>query len=155
MKWSFSKKRQRSQQNRNHQSRDCLRTTTRQNSPQGHQLRPRSSNRNSKTKSENFINPNNRRRYKILIGNQLRGPQTRNPINKILQNEQALALYNFRKDEGKLAHLYEPQEEQLAIGLLSLMINNLWEAERTYFARAQNENGTNANYLNLAANSIS
>ncbi|KAA6368987.1 MAG: hypothetical protein EZS28_035486, partial [Streblomastix strix] len=34
------------------------------------------------------------------------------------------------------------------------MIHNLREAERTHFARARNENGTSANYFNLAANSI-
>jgi hypothetical protein len=34
------------------------------------------------------------------------------------------------------------------------MIHNLREAERTHFVRARNENGTNANYFNLAANSI-
>ncbi|KAA6401943.1 MAG: hypothetical protein EZS28_002532 [Streblomastix strix] len=34
------------------------------------------------------------------------------------------------------------------------MIHNLREAERTNFARAWNENGTNANYFNLATNSI-
>ncbi|KAA6390956.1 MAG: hypothetical protein EZS28_013514, partial [Streblomastix strix] len=34
------------------------------------------------------------------------------------------------------------------------MIHNLRAAERTHFARAWNENGTNANYFNLATNSI-
>ncbi|KAA6381191.1 MAG: hypothetical protein EZS28_023283 [Streblomastix strix] len=78
----------------------------------------------------------------------------RSPINKILQSEQALALYNFRIGEGMLAHLREQQEDNLAIDILSQMIHNLREAERTHFARARNENGTNANYFNLAANSI-
>ncbi|KAA6330004.1 MAG: hypothetical protein EZS28_053548, partial [Streblomastix strix] len=78
----------------------------------------------------------------------------RSPIDKILQSEQALALYNFRIGEGMLAHLCEQQEDNLAIDILSQMILNLREAERTHFARAQNENGTNANYFNLAANSV-
>ncbi|KAA6354715.1 MAG: hypothetical protein EZS28_049758, partial [Streblomastix strix] len=78
----------------------------------------------------------------------------RSPIDKILQSEQALALYNFRIGEGMLAHLCEQQEDNLAIDILSQMIHNLREAERTHFARARNENGTNANYFNLAANSI-
>ncbi|KAA6370093.1 MAG: hypothetical protein EZS28_034379 [Streblomastix strix] len=59
----------------------------------------------------------------------------RSPIDKILQSEQALALYNFRIGEGMLAHLCEQQEENLAIDILSQMIHNLREAERTHFAR--------------------
>ncbi|KAA6353536.1 MAG: hypothetical protein EZS28_050937, partial [Streblomastix strix] len=53
-----------------------------------------------------------------------------------------------------LVHLCEQQEDNLAIDILSQMIHNLREAERTHFARARNENWTNANYFNLAANSI-
>ncbi|KAA6360253.1 MAG: hypothetical protein EZS28_044220, partial [Streblomastix strix] len=78
----------------------------------------------------------------------------RSPIDKILQCEQALALYNFRIYEGMLVHLCGQQEDNLAIDILSQMIHNLREAERTYFVRVLNENGTNANYFNLAANSI-
>ncbi|KAA6394170.1 MAG: hypothetical protein EZS28_010304 [Streblomastix strix] len=78
----------------------------------------------------------------------------RNPNDKILQSEQALALYNFRLGEGVLAHLCEQREDNLAIDILSQMIHNLREAERTHFAKAQNQNGTNVNYFNLAANSI-
>ncbi|KAA6361939.1 MAG: hypothetical protein EZS28_042535 [Streblomastix strix] len=76
------------------------------------------------------------------------------PIDKILLSEQTLALYNFRISEGMLAHLFEQQEYNLAIDILSQMIHNLREAERTHSAGARNENGTNANYFNLAANSI-
>ncbi|KAA6390572.1 MAG: hypothetical protein EZS28_013904 [Streblomastix strix] len=78
----------------------------------------------------------------------------RSPIDKILQSDQALALYNFRLGEGMLAHLCEQQEDNLAINILSQMIHNLREAERMHFARSRNENGTNANYFNLAANSV-
>ncbi|KAA6375312.1 MAG: hypothetical protein EZS28_029161 [Streblomastix strix] len=78
----------------------------------------------------------------------------RSSIDKILQSEQALTLYNFRIGEGMLAHLCEQQEDNLAIDVISQMIHNLREAERTHFARARNENGTNANQFNLAANSI-
>ncbi|KAA6375058.1 MAG: hypothetical protein EZS28_029415 [Streblomastix strix] len=78
----------------------------------------------------------------------------RSPIDKILLSEQALALYKFRIGERMLAHLCEQQEDNLAIDIYSQMIHNLREAERTHFARAQNETGTNANYFNLAANSI-
>ncbi|KAA6361364.1 MAG: hypothetical protein EZS28_043109 [Streblomastix strix] len=78
----------------------------------------------------------------------------RSPTDKILQSEQALALFNFRIGEGMLAHLCEQQEDNLAIGIFSQMIHNLREAERTHFARARIENGTNANYFNLAASSI-
>ncbi|KAA6400591.1 MAG: hypothetical protein EZS28_003886 [Streblomastix strix] len=78
----------------------------------------------------------------------------RSPIDKILQSEQALALYNFRTGEGMLAHLCEQQVDNLEIDILSQMMHNLREAERTHFAKAWNENGTNANYFNLAANSI-
>ncbi|KAA6399184.1 MAG: hypothetical protein EZS28_005291 [Streblomastix strix] len=78
----------------------------------------------------------------------------RSPIDKILQRKQALALYNFRIGEGILAHLCEQQEDNLPIDILSQMIHKLRETERTHFPRAQNENGTNANYFNLAANSI-
>ncbi|KAA6383114.1 MAG: hypothetical protein EZS28_021355, partial [Streblomastix strix] len=58
----------------------------------------------------------------------------RSPIDQILQSEQALALYNFRIDEGMLAHLCEQQEDNLAIDILSQMIHNLRKAERTHFA---------------------
>ncbi|KAA6396226.1 MAG: hypothetical protein EZS28_008249 [Streblomastix strix] len=78
----------------------------------------------------------------------------RSPIDKILQSEQALALYNFRIGEGILTYLCEQQEDNLSIDILSQMIHNLREAERTHFARQQNENVTNANYFNLATNSI-
>ncbi|KAA6399756.1 MAG: hypothetical protein EZS28_004705 [Streblomastix strix] len=78
----------------------------------------------------------------------------RSPIDKVLQSEQALALYNFRIGEGMLVHLYEYQDDNLAVDILSQMIHNLREAERIHFARARNENGTNTNYFNLAANSI-
>ncbi|KAA6360778.1 MAG: hypothetical protein EZS28_043695, partial [Streblomastix strix] len=78
----------------------------------------------------------------------------RSPIDKILLTEQALAQFNLKIYEGKLAHLCEQQQEQLAIDVLCQMIHNLRKAERTHFARAWNENGTNANYFNLAANSI-
>ncbi|KAA6401186.1 MAG: hypothetical protein EZS28_003292 [Streblomastix strix] len=78
----------------------------------------------------------------------------RSPIDKILQSEQALALYNFRIGEGILAHLCEQQQEQLAIEVLSQMIRNIREAEWTHFARSQNENLANANYYYLGANSI-
>ncbi|KAA6344958.1 MAG: hypothetical protein EZS28_052201, partial [Streblomastix strix] len=40
----------------------------------------------------------------------------RSPIDKILQSEQALALYNFRIGEEILAHLCEEQEDNL-VGL--------------------------------------
>ncbi|KAA6363794.1 MAG: hypothetical protein EZS28_040679, partial [Streblomastix strix] len=53
-----------------------------------------------------------------------------------------------------LAHLCEQQEDNLAMGILNQMIHYLIEAERTQFAIARNENGTNANYFNLAANSV-
>jgi hypothetical protein len=43
----------------------------------------------------------------------------RSPIDKILQSEQTLALYNFLIGEGMLAHLCEQQEENLAIDILS------------------------------------
>ncbi|KAA6360044.1 MAG: hypothetical protein EZS28_044429, partial [Streblomastix strix] len=75
-------------------------------------------------------------------------------IDKILQSEQALALQNFRISEGMLAHMFEQQEDNLAIDILSQMIHNLMEAVRTHFARARNENGTNVNYFNLAAKSV-
>ncbi|KAA6370467.1 MAG: hypothetical protein EZS28_034007 [Streblomastix strix] len=78
----------------------------------------------------------------------------RSPIYKIKQSEQALALCKFRIGEGILAHLCEQQEDNLAIDILSQMIHNLREAERTQFARALNENETNANYFNLATYSI-
>ncbi|KAA6344326.1 MAG: hypothetical protein EZS28_052248, partial [Streblomastix strix] len=78
----------------------------------------------------------------------------RSPIDKILQSEQALALHNFRIGEGMLAHLCEQQEVNLTIDVLSQMIYNLREVERTHFAIVRNENGINANYFNLAANSI-
>ncbi|KAA6394596.1 MAG: hypothetical protein EZS28_009879 [Streblomastix strix] len=82
-------------------------------------------------------------------------PETkRNPIYKILQSEQALAQYHFRISEGILAHQLQQQSEQLAIDALSYMIHNLRKSKRTYFARSLNENGTNANYFNLAANTI-
>ncbi|KAA6371108.1 MAG: hypothetical protein EZS28_033366 [Streblomastix strix] len=64
----------------------------------------------------------------------------RSPIDKILQSEQALALYNFRIGVGMLAHSCEQQEDNLAIEILSLMIHNLREAQRTHFVRARNEN---------------
>ncbi|KAA6360241.1 MAG: hypothetical protein EZS28_044233 [Streblomastix strix] len=78
----------------------------------------------------------------------------RSLIDKILQSELALTLYNFRISEGILAHMCEQQLEQLVIDVLSLAIHDLREAERTHFARAWNENGANANYFNLAANSV-
>ncbi|KAA6392914.1 MAG: hypothetical protein EZS28_011562 [Streblomastix strix] len=78
----------------------------------------------------------------------------RSSIDKILQSEQALALYNIRISEGILAHLCEQQQELLVIDILSKMIYNLRVAERTLFARVRNEKGTNANYFSLAANSI-
>ncbi|KAA6388652.1 MAG: hypothetical protein EZS28_015824 [Streblomastix strix] len=78
----------------------------------------------------------------------------RSPIDKILQSEQARVLYNFRISEGMLAHLCEQQEDNLAIDILSQVVNNLREAERTHFAKVWIENRTNANYFNLAANSI-
>ncbi|KAA6369964.1 MAG: hypothetical protein EZS28_034509 [Streblomastix strix] len=78
----------------------------------------------------------------------------RSPIDKILQKERAPAPYNFRIGEGMLAHLCEQQEYNLAIDILSQMIHNLRVAERTHFSRVRNENGTNANYFNLAANSV-
>ncbi|KAA6403173.1 MAG: hypothetical protein EZS28_001299 [Streblomastix strix] len=78
----------------------------------------------------------------------------RSLIDKILQSQQALALYNFGISEGMLAHLCEQQEDNLAIDILSQMIHNLRDAERTHFSRARNENGTNTNYFNLVANSI-
>ncbi|KAA6396803.1 MAG: hypothetical protein EZS28_007665 [Streblomastix strix] len=78
----------------------------------------------------------------------------RRPIDKILQSKQALALFNFKISEGIPAHLCEQQEENTVIDILSWMIHNLRQAERTYFARSGNENGTNANNLILAANSI-
>ncbi|KAA6393829.1 MAG: hypothetical protein EZS28_010642 [Streblomastix strix] len=71
----------------------------------------------------------------------------RSQIDKIQQSVQALALYNFRIGEGMLAHLCEQQEDNLAIDLLSQIIHNLREAGRTHFAKARNENGTNANYI--------
>ncbi|KAA6359599.1 MAG: hypothetical protein EZS28_044875, partial [Streblomastix strix] len=43
----------------------------------------------------------------------------RSPIDKILQSEQALALYNFKIGEGMLAHLCEQQEDNFAIDILS------------------------------------
>ncbi|KAA6397176.1 MAG: hypothetical protein EZS28_007294, partial [Streblomastix strix] len=46
----------------------------------------------------------------------------RSPIDKILQSEQALALYNFRIGERMLTHLCEQQEDNLAIDILSQMI---------------------------------
>ncbi|KAA6394080.1 MAG: hypothetical protein EZS28_010394 [Streblomastix strix] len=78
----------------------------------------------------------------------------RSPIDKILQSEQALSLYNFRIGEGMLAHLCDQLEDNFAIDIISEMIYNQREAETTHFTRAWNENGTNANYFNLAANSI-
>ncbi|KAA6390378.1 MAG: hypothetical protein EZS28_014096 [Streblomastix strix] len=78
----------------------------------------------------------------------------RSPIDKILQSKQALALYNFKIGEGMLAHLCEQHEDNLTIDIISKMIHNLREAERTHFARARNENGTNENYFILATNSI-
>ncbi|KAA6396870.1 MAG: hypothetical protein EZS28_007601 [Streblomastix strix] len=78
----------------------------------------------------------------------------RSPIDKILQNEQGLALYSFRICEGILAHLCELQEDNFSIDVLSLMIYNLMEAERTHYSRARNENEIYANYFNLATNSI-
>ncbi|KAA6383278.1 MAG: hypothetical protein EZS28_021196 [Streblomastix strix] len=77
----------------------------------------------------------------------------RNPNDKMLQNVQALALYNFRIDAGILAHLCEHQQEQHAIHVLSQMIHNLRETEKTHFAKSQNENDTIANYFQLAENS--
>ncbi|KAA6364297.1 MAG: hypothetical protein EZS28_040177 [Streblomastix strix] len=76
------------------------------------------------------------------------------PIDKILQNEQALTLYNFRIGERMLAHLCEQQEDNLAIDILRQMIHNLRETGRTHFTRARNENRTNANYFSLAANQV-
>ncbi|KAA6366891.1 MAG: hypothetical protein EZS28_037581 [Streblomastix strix] len=58
----------------------------------------------------------------------------RSPIDKILLYDQALALYNFRIGEGILTHMCEQQEDNLAIDVLSQMIHNLREAERTHFA---------------------
>ncbi|KAA6391243.1 MAG: hypothetical protein EZS28_013232 [Streblomastix strix] len=58
----------------------------------------------------------------------------RSPIDKILQNEQALTLQYFRIGEGILAHLCDQQQDQLAIDVLGQMIHNLREAERTHFA---------------------
>ncbi|KAA6374204.1 MAG: hypothetical protein EZS28_030271, partial [Streblomastix strix] len=78
----------------------------------------------------------------------------RSPIDKILQSEQALALCNFRLGEGILAHLCEQQEENLAIVVLCQMSHKLMETESVHLARSRNENWTNANYFNLAANSI-
>ncbi|KAA6382212.1 MAG: hypothetical protein EZS28_022263 [Streblomastix strix] len=78
----------------------------------------------------------------------------RTMIDKILQSEQAQALCNFRIGEGMLAHLCEQQEDNSAIDIPSWMVHNLGGAERTHFARTQNENGTNISYLNLAANQI-
>ncbi|KAA6378447.1 MAG: hypothetical protein EZS28_026027, partial [Streblomastix strix] len=75
-------------------------------------------------------------------------------IDKILQCEQALVLNNFRIDDGKLGHLDEQQPEQLAINVLSKVVHYLREAERMRFVRPINENGTNANYFNFAANTI-
>ncbi|KAA6392777.1 MAG: hypothetical protein EZS28_011700 [Streblomastix strix] len=71
-----------------------------------------------------------------------------------MQCEQALVLYNFRIGEGMLAFLCDQKGDNLAIEILSQTIHNLREVERTHFARARNENGTNANYINLVANSI-
>ncbi|KAA6380700.1 MAG: hypothetical protein EZS28_023774 [Streblomastix strix] len=76
------------------------------------------------------------------------------PIDKILQIEHALALFNLKIGERILAHLCEQLQEQLAIDVLCQMIHNLREAKRAHFAKALNENGANANYFNLAANSI-
>ncbi|KAA6363033.1 MAG: hypothetical protein EZS28_041440 [Streblomastix strix] len=78
----------------------------------------------------------------------------RSPTDKILQSVQALALYNFKIGEGMLACLIEQKEDNLTIDILSQMIYNLREAERTHFARAWNENGTNTKNFNLATNSI-
>ncbi|KAA6377271.1 MAG: hypothetical protein EZS28_027201 [Streblomastix strix] len=47
----------------------------------------------------------------------------RSSIDKILQIEQELALYNFRIGEGMLAHLCEQQKDNLAIDILSQMIH--------------------------------
>ncbi|KAA6384235.1 MAG: hypothetical protein EZS28_020232 [Streblomastix strix] len=76
------------------------------------------------------------------------------PIDKTLQSEQALALYNFMIGKGILARLCEQHQNQLAIVILSQMIHNLSVAERTNFTRSRKENGTYANRFNLAANSI-
>ncbi|KAA6373749.1 MAG: hypothetical protein EZS28_030724 [Streblomastix strix] len=76
------------------------------------------------------------------------------PIDKILQSQNALAQYDFRIGEEILAHVCEQQEDNFAIDTLSQMIHKLRQAERTHFTRARNENGTNANYFDLAANSI-
>ncbi|KAA6337587.1 MAG: hypothetical protein EZS28_052776, partial [Streblomastix strix] len=89
----------------------------------------------------------------VLVKDEVLDSQ-RFPIDKILQSEQALALYDFRICEGILALVCEQQKDNFAIDTLSQMIHNLREAERTHVARARNENGTNANYFDLAANSI-
>ncbi|KAA6378124.1 MAG: hypothetical protein EZS28_026348, partial [Streblomastix strix] len=89
----------------------------------------------------------------ILLPNEVLDSK-RSLIDKILQCQQALALYNFRIGEEILAHLCEEQQEQQAIDVLIQIIYNLREAERTHFTRSRNENGTNTNYFNLAVNSI-
>ncbi|KAA6368287.1 MAG: hypothetical protein EZS28_036187 [Streblomastix strix] len=58
----------------------------------------------------------------------------RSLIDKFLQSELALMLYNFRIGEGILVQICEQQHEQLAIDVLSLLINNLREAQRMHFA---------------------
>ncbi|KAA6391900.1 MAG: hypothetical protein EZS28_012574 [Streblomastix strix] len=77
----------------------------------------------------------------------------RSPIDKILLSEQPLALYYFRIGERMLAHLCEQHEDQFTIDVQSQMFNNLRKAERMYFSRGRNVNGTNANYFCLTANS--
>ncbi|KAA6368527.1 MAG: hypothetical protein EZS28_035947, partial [Streblomastix strix] len=77
-----------------------------------------------------------------------------NPTGKILLSAQTLAQYNFQIGEGMQAHLYEQQEDNLAIDILSQLIQKLREAERKYFAKARNKNGTYANYFILFENLI-
>ncbi|KAA6357293.1 MAG: hypothetical protein EZS28_047180, partial [Streblomastix strix] len=61
----------------------------------------------------------------------------RSPIDKILQSEQALELFNFRIGEGMLTQLCEQQVDNLAIDIHSQMIHDLQEAKRTHFIRAR------------------
>ncbi|KAA6394909.1 MAG: hypothetical protein EZS28_009563 [Streblomastix strix] len=78
----------------------------------------------------------------------------RSQIDKILQKVLALALYNFKVNEGLIAYFMERGAKQLVIDVISILIHNLMEAERTLIARSRNGNRVNANYYNLIANTI-